>query len=124
MNIEVSVGEVLDKISILEIKRKKIKDITKLKNINKEFIALSESFPNFKDQEDYNNLLEINNTLWDIEDKLRIKESKQSFDTEFIRLARDVYFTNDIRSEIKKGINIKLGSNLVEEKSYVEYNKI
>tara|TARA_R110000803_G_scaffold187913_1_gene250286 strand:- start:1908 stop:2282 length:375 start_codon:yes stop_codon:yes gene_type:complete len=124
MNIEVSVGEVLDKISILEIKRKKIKDTTKLKNINKEFIALSESFPNFKDQEDYNNLLEINNTLWDIEDKLRIKESKQSFDTEFIRLARDVYFTNDIRSEIKKGINIKLGSNLVEEKSYVEYNKI
>ena len=73
---------------------------------------------------DIQDLLEINNTLWDIEDKLRIKESKQSFDTEFIRLARDVYFTNDIRSEIKKGINIKLGSNLVEEKSYVEYNKI
>ena len=120
MNIEVSVGEVLDKISILEIKRKKIKDSNKLKNINKEFLILSESFPNFKEQEDYNNLLDINTTLWDIEDKL-IKESKQSFDEVFISLARDVYFTNDIRSKIKKRINLKMGSDLVEEKSYVEY---
>ena len=121
MNIEVSVGEVLDKISILEIKRKKIKDSNKLKNINKEFLVLSESFPNFKEQEDYNKLLEINTALWDIEDKLRIKEYEQSFDKEFINLARDVYFTNDIRSEIKKRINLELGSNLVEEKSYVKY---
>ena len=121
MNIEVSVGEVLDKISILEIKRKKIKDSNKLKNINKEFLVLSESFPNFKEQEDYNKLLEINTALWDIEDKLRIKESKQSFDEVFISLARDVYFTNDKRSNIKKRINLKMGSDLIEEKSYVEY---
>ena len=115
MYIEVSVGEVLDKISILEIKKNKIKDPAKLKNINKEFITLTESFPDFKEQEDYNNLLEINTTLWDIEDKLRIKESKQSFDEVFISLARDVYFTND------KIINLKLGSNLIEEKSYEDY---
>tara|TARA_R100000951_G_scaffold114296_2_gene118267 strand:+ start:1890 stop:2258 length:369 start_codon:yes stop_codon:yes gene_type:complete len=121
MNIEVSVGEVLDKISILEIKRKKIKDSNKLKNINKEFLVLSESFPNFKEQEDYNKLLEINTALWDIEDKLRIKESKKSFDEVFISLARDVYFTNDKRSNIKKRINLKMGSDLIEEKSYVEY---
>jgi len=121
MNIEVSVGEVLDKISILEIKRKKIKDSNKLKNINKEFLVLSESFPNFKEQEDYNKLLEINTALWDIEDKLRIKESKQSFDEVFISLARDVYFTNDKRSNIKKRINLKMGSDLIEEKSYVKY---
>ena len=121
MYIEVSVGEVLDKISILEIKKNKIKDPAKLKNINKEFITLTESFPDFKEQEDYNNLLEINTTLWDIEDKLRIKESKQSFDEVFISLARDVYFTNDKRSKIKKIINLKLGSNLIEEKSYEDY---
>ena len=122
MLIEVSIGEVLDKISILEIKKTKIKDPAKLKNINNEFTILVESFPAFNEHEDYINLCKINNTLWDIEDRLRIKEGEKSFDEEFINLARDVYLTNDKRSDIKKRINLKLGSNLVEEKSYAKYS--
>tara|TARA_R100000908_G_scaffold48267_1_gene23992 strand:+ start:1410 stop:1778 length:369 start_codon:yes stop_codon:yes gene_type:complete len=122
MHIEVSIGEVLDKISILEIKKTKIKDPAKLKNINNEFTILTKSFPAFNEHEDYKNLCKINNTLWDIEDRLRIKEGEKSFDEEFIKLARDVYLTNDKRSEIKKRINVKIGSSLVEEKSYAKYS--
>jgi len=103
-------------------KKTKIKDPAKLKNINNEFTILVESFPAFNEHEDYINLCKINNTLWDIEDRLRIKEGEKSFDEEFINLARDVYLTNDKRSDIKKRINLKLGSNLVEEKSYAKYS--
>ena len=122
MKIEVSIGEILDKISILEIKKNKIKDSEKLKNINNEFNTLVESYPSYIDQFEYKDLLKINSLLWDIEDRLRLKEKNKKFDEEFIRLARDVYFTNDKRSVIKKKINIRLGSDLIEEKSYEDYS--
>tara|TARA_R100000908_G_C3753608_1_gene147963 strand:- start:2411 stop:2779 length:369 start_codon:yes stop_codon:yes gene_type:complete len=122
MKIEVSIGEVLDKISILEIKNNKIKDHEKLKNIKKEFDILTKYYPKYKDEPEYNNLLKINSLLWEIEDRLRLKEKSKVFDEEFIKLARDVYFTNDKRSEIKKDINVRLGSNLIEEKSYKKYS--
>jgi len=122
MKIEVSIGEILDKISILEIKKNKIKDKEKLKNINNEFNTLVESYPSYIDQLEYKDLLKINSLLWDIEDRLRLKEKNKKFDEEFIRLARDVYFTNDKRSVIKKKINIRLGSDLIEEKSYEDYS--
>tara|TARA_R100000030_G_scaffold70942_1_gene54548 strand:+ start:116 stop:484 length:369 start_codon:yes stop_codon:yes gene_type:complete len=122
MKIEVSIGEILDKISILEIKKNKIKDNEKLKNINNEFNALVESYPTYIDQLEYKDLLKINSLLWDIEDRLRLKEKNKKFDEEFIKLARDVYFTNDKRSVIKKKINIRLGSDLIEEKSYEDYS--
>jgi len=121
MKIEVSIGEILDKISILEIKKNKIKDNEKLKNINNEFNTLVESYPTYIDQFEYKDLLKINSLLWDIEDRLRLKEKNKKFDEEFIKLARDVYFTNDKRSVIKKKINIRLGSDLIEEKSYQDY---
>ena len=122
MKIEVSIGEILDKISILEIKKNKIKDREKLKNINNEFNTLVESYPTYIDQLEYKDLLKINSLLWDIEDRLRLKEKNKKFDEEFIKLARDVYFTNDKRSVIKKKINIRLGSDLIEEKSYEDYS--
>tara|TARA_R100001460_G_scaffold107443_3_gene156213 strand:+ start:126 stop:494 length:369 start_codon:yes stop_codon:yes gene_type:complete len=122
MKIEVSIGEILDKISILEIKKNKIKDNEKLKNINNEFNTLVESYPTYIDQFEYKDLLKINSLLWDIEDRLRLKEKNKKFDEEFIKLARDVYFTNDKRSVIKKKINIRLGSDLIEEKSYEDYS--
>ena len=122
MKIEVSIGEILDKISILEIKKNKIKDREKLKNINNEINTLVESYPTYIDQLEYKDLLKINSLLWDIEDRLRLKEKNKKFDEEFIKLARDVYFTNDKRSVIKKKINIRLGSDLIEEKSYEDYS--
>ena len=122
MKIEVSIGEILDKISILEIKKNKIKDREKLKNINNEFNTLVESYPTYIDQLEYKDLLKINSLLWDIEDRLHLKEKNKKFDEEFIKLARDVYFTNDKRSVIKKKINIRLGSDLIEEKSYEDYS--
>ena len=122
MKIEVSIGEILDKISILEIKKNKIKDREKLKNINNEFNTLVASYPTYIDQLEYKDLLKINSLLWDIEDRLRLKEKNKKFDEEFIKLARDVYFTNDKRSVIKKKINIRLGSDLIEEKSYEDYS--
>ena len=122
MKIEVSIGEIHDKISILEIKKNKIKDREKLKNINNEFNTLVESYPTYIDQLEYKDLLKINSLLWDIEDRLRLKEKNKKFDEEFIKLARDVYFTNDKRSVIKKKINIRLGSDLIEEKSYEDYS--
>lgn len=124
MNIEVSHGEIVDKLSILNIKKDNIIDEEKLVNINKEFLYLHEivfSKLNINYDEDYVSLLEINKKLWDIEDKIRDKEREKQFDEEFIELARSVYHTNDVRSKIKKDINIKYGSGFVEEKSYKEY---
>ena len=122
MKIEVSTGEILDKMSILEIKMDKIKDETKLVNIKKEYnylknISLQLSFH----IENYNALLNINKKLWNIEDDIRDKERNSVFDTEFIELARSIYFTNDKRYKIKKQINISSNSNFIEEKSYKKY---
>jgi hypothetical protein len=124
MNIEISIGEIVDKLSILNIKKDNIDDEEKSYNINKEFLYLHEivfSQLNIDYQEDYLSLFEINKSLWDIEDKLRDKERNKEFDDEFIELARLVYFTNDKRAELKKHINLKYNSNFIEEKSYAKY---
>jgi len=127
MKIEVSNGELLDKISILELKLLKIEDKEKLVNIQKEFDVLNplcvKLFEKFGSQLQnlYLKLAEINGQLWDIEDWIRDCEREKRFDEEFIQLARSVYVTNDQRSEVKKIINILTGSGLVEEKSYKDY---
>ena len=127
MKIEVSNGELLDKISILELKLLKIEDKEKLVNIQKEFDTLNplakELFENFGGQlqNHYLELARINGLLWDIEDWIRDCEREKRFDEEFIQLARSVYVTNDQRSEIKKLINKTTNSDLVEEKSYKDY---
>lgn len=117
--INISIGELLDKISILEIKKENIVDLVKLSNIQKEFEMLQKEaskFPKIL----YSELKEVNQKLWEIEDKIREKEHKEEFDSEFIQLARSVYITNDLRSEIKRKINLATNSSLVEEKSYRE----
>lgn len=128
MKIEVSNGEILDKITILLIKSKNITDESKLKNIKNE---LDELTP-FLDVVEYNTnqtvnslvkqLESINQKLWDVEDKLRDKERSKEFDDEFIQLARSVYFTNDERAKVKKQLNEVTNSKLVEEKSYQKYD--
>ena len=125
MKIEVSIGEIIDKLTILEIKKTNISDSNKLLNINKEFDYLVDIVENqlglSRRDIFYIDLLDINKKLWDIEDKIRNKERLKSFDEEFIELSRSVYFTNDERSKIKKKINDITGSNFSEEKSYKEY---
>lgn len=123
MEIEVSVGEIVDKLSILQIKKDNITDETKLSNIKNEFEYLYEKVFNqlLISIEDYNSLLNINKLLWDVEDEIREKERLKEFDEEFIELARKVYFTNDERAFIKKEINTKYNSGFVEEKSYKNY---
>jgi hypothetical protein len=127
MKIEVSNGELLDKISILELKLLKIEDKEKLVNVHKEFDTLNplvqELFEKYDSQlqHHYDELAKINGELWDIEDWIRDCEREKRFDKEFVELARSVYITNDKRSEVKKLINIMTGSGLVEEKSYQDY---
>ena len=127
MLIEISNGELLDKLTILEIKLAEIKDEAKLVNIQKEFDTLNPLAKELFDNNDgqlqnhYLELASINSQLWDIEDRIRECEKAKRFDIEFIELARSVYITNDKRSEVKKIINVTTGSNLVEEKSYEEY---
>jgi hypothetical protein len=123
MKIEVSVGEIVDKLSILQIKTGMIKNQEKLANVKKEYDYLSDIvFDELKiEQSDFFNLVVINSKLWEIEDRIRNKERDQEFDQDFIDLARSVYFTNDERAEIKKSINLKYGSYFVEEKSYEKY---
>jgi len=123
MEIEVSVGEIVDKLSILQIKKDNITDETKLSNIKNEFEYLYEKVFNqlLISIEDYNSLLNINKLLWDVEDEIREKERLKEFDEKFIELARKVYFTNDERAFLKKEINTKYNSGFVEEKSYKNY---
>ena len=129
MNIEIpiSVGELVDKLTILEIKKEKIKDTNKLININNEYDTLSklEIKLKSKNEEEYiklfNELKTINLKLWEIEDKIRILESEARFNEEFVELARSVYFTNDERFESKNKINKYFGSEFAEEKQYIEY---
>jgi hypothetical protein len=124
MKIEVSIGEIVDKLSILRIKKNNITDSDKLANVTKEYDYLYDIiFDELRvSEDDFLNLVSINEKLWDIEDLLRDKESIKSFDQDFIELARSVYYTNDKRAEIKKEINIKYGSLFVEEKSYKNYS--
>lgn len=126
MKIEVAHGELVDKVTILAIKLKKIKVQDKLINIRKEYDLLVHAMAGIgvtEESEPYQSLLLINSTLWAVEDEIRIKEKKQEFDDTFIQLARRVYFENDRRSEVKRRINIDTGSNILEEKAYVNYQE-
>ena len=126
VRVEISIGEFFDKLTILEIKRSRIKDAAKLENIERELNGLNrllEELPfSRKDVSDeVDELKAINEKLWVIEDELRDKESHRTFDDTFIQLARAVYKNNDRRFEVKKAINRKLGSYFIEEKSYKPY---
>ena len=127
MKVEVSNGELLDKLSILELKLKNIKDDKKLINIKNEYGGLSPLCNNLFDNYGnelrslYAKLSEINAELWKIEDDIRECERNKDFGDEFVRLARAVYFTNDKRSDVKKSINLLTESGFVEEKSYEDY---
>ncbi|MDC0008740.1 DUF6165 family protein [bacterium] len=129
MKIEVSNGEIIDKYTILTIKLQEIKDEAKLVNVQNEYDSLTPEIEAIYDgTEDKNalealhvDLLNVNKTLWNIEDQIRDLEREKNFGSDFVELARSVYFTNDDRSDVKKEINLLTGSNLVEEKSYEEY---
>ena len=126
ISVPVSPGELVDKITILEIKAERITDEEKLKNVKTELELLVQVWEAASvDAEAVLPLKEtlkgINQALWDIEDQIRVKESKQEFDQEFIDLARSVYVQNDQRAAAKKQINVLLGSKIKEEKSYAEY---
>ena len=127
MKIDISIGEVVDKITILSIKLNKIENDKKLKNIRKEYNLLFSSLENSGievDSVSFTKLETINLKLWEIEDKIRIKEANKEFDDEFIQLARNVYLNNDNRSAVKRKINIKYSSNIIEEKEYVNYSDL
>ena len=122
----VSYGELIDKITILEIKSQRIGDPAKLANVRTELDLLNATWaahPASKADiaDERARLLAVNEALWVIEDDIRLKEKAQAFDAEFIGLARSVYFRNDERAAVKRAINLKLGSQLVEEKSYQDY---
>ena len=123
--IPISCGEILDKISILEIKQKNIIDSNKLRNISLELEFLKKESEDIFKKENikhlYKELKEVNEKLWQIEDLVRLKEKQKIFDEEFIDLARSVYITNDKRYEIKKTINGTLNSTIKEEKFYEQY---
>ena len=125
INTPISLGELVDKISILIIKQKNITDETKLDHVKKELDFLQKTLMNYVQQEEINNYLEnlinINSKLWNIEDDIRECERKKLFNQSFIDLARSVYFTNDERAKVKNDINKTFGSELVEVKSYEEY---
>ena len=125
MKIEISHGEIVDKLTILQIKKENISDSDKLKNVINEYNYLLSVVENDLGistlSSEYLELLSINRELWVIEDDIRDKERKKEFDEEFIKIARSVYFTNDARAKIKKDINLKYSSGFVEEKSYSDY---
>jgi hypothetical protein len=125
MNIEVSHGEIVDKLTILQIKKENITDPSKLDNIVKEYDYLLSVVENdlgiLTESPEYLELLSINKELWVIEDDIRDKERVKEFDEDFVKLARAVYYTNDVRAKIKKEINLKYSSGFIEEKSYQSY---
>jgi Family of unknown function (DUF6165) len=126
ISIPISYGELIDKITILEIKASQILDASKLVNVRTELDLLNETWASHDASrvdiaEARGRLKAVNEDLWDIEDRIRLKEKAQAFDVEFIELARAVYFRNDERAKIKREINVALGSLLVEEKSYKDY---
>ena len=124
--VPVSPGELIDKITILEIKSQRMTDAAKLQNVRTELAMLNDTwraspFSATDIGAEWSGLREVNAKLWDIEDDIRDKERAGEFDARFIELARAVYVTNDERAAIKRRINTKLGSVLVEEKSYADY---
>ena len=125
MKIEVSDGEIVDKLTILEIKKEKCLDLNKLQNIEKELTYLKMIVDDLDIPEYYiNDLRKINQKLWDIEDQIRVFEAQEKFDNGFIELARSVYFTNDERFEIKNKINSVVNSNFKEEKILPSYKNL
>ena len=127
MKVEVSNGELLDKLTILELKLTNIADVQKLSNIQKEHDELSpladQLFDSYGEELKnlYKKLTEINSELWTIEDDIRECERNKDFGSDFVSLARSVYFTNDKRSDVKKAINLLTDSGFIEEKSYEDY---
>jgi hypothetical protein len=123
MKIEVSNGEIIDKLTIIQIKLERIKDKAKLVNLQKEYNELFDVSASIISTSDalYISLYEVNCELWDIEDHIRDLERKKDFSEDFISTARAVYIKNDKRSELKREINIKTSSGLMEEKSYEKY---
>lgn len=123
MKIEVSNGEIIDKLTIIQIKLERIKDKAKLANLQKEYNELFDVSSAIISKSDplYKSLYEVNCELWDIEDHIRDLERKKDFSNDFVSTARAVYVKNDRRSEIKREINIKTSSGFIEEKSYEKY---
>ncbi len=126
ISIPISYGELIDKITILEIKSAQMSDPSKLVNVRVELDLLNKTWAS--DDASHTDIADararlksVNEDLWEIEDRIRLKEKAQAFDIEFIELARSVYFRNDERAKIKREINLALGSRLVEEKSYQDY---
>ena len=127
IHVPVSPGEVLDKITILEIKSERIADADKLANVKRELELLQASWREHVDEDEtvrriHAEMKAINEELWEIEDDIRDKEKAREFDEVFIKLARAVYVTNDKRANAKKELNLYLGSEIVEEKSYQDYS--
>ena len=126
MKVELSLGDVVDKISILQIKSKKMSDPSKRRNVERELRALTmawqeEAYPDLEALPQWEALLQVNQKLWGVEDDLRMLERQQDFGERFVLLARSVYFLNDQRAALKRSINDLLGSTLVEEKLYPDY---
>jgi hypothetical protein len=126
--VPISPGELIDKITILEIKSARMNDAAKLHNVRTELALLNETwrasaYSAVDISAEWQGLRDVNGRLWDIEDEIRDRERDGAFDQKFIELARAVYVTNDERAALKRRINTKLGSTLVEEKSYKDYRK-
>ena len=123
MKIEVSNGEIIDKLTIIQIKLERIKDKSKVTNLRKEYEELKNATAFIFTMEDplYKALYDVNCELWDIEDHIRDLERNKDFGEDFINTARSVYFKNDRRSEVKREINLKTASGFIEEKSYEKY---
>lgn len=127
--VPVSYGELIDKISILEIKAERIGDVARRANVVRELQALMATWQAHPASRAlaiddlWSELRRVNGELWDIEDRIRDKEAAGLFDGEFVELARAVYFTNDVRARLKRDLNARLGSELVEEKSYASYQR-
>lgn len=123
--VEVSWGELVDKLTILEIKQRKLSSPDAVANVRRELAALNEVLGALKPPSGFDalkdGLVAVNETLWEIEDKIRAKEAASSFDQEFVELARSVYFNNDKRAGLKREINVLLKSDLIEEKQYTAY---
>ncbi len=126
IHVPISPGELIDKITILQINSERMTDPVKIANVRTELGLLQSTWQSSPHsthdiEKEWADLRRINEALWDIEDRIRDKEREQRFDQEFIELARAVYVTNDERAAVKKTINTKLGSRIVEEKSYARY---
>ena len=126
LTVQTSPGEFLDKLTILEIKSERMRDAAKLVNVRRELELLRATWAasplvSRDVSAPVAALKQVNEALWDIEDRIRAKEAAQAFDAEFVELARSVYRTNDRRAEIKRELNVALGSDLIEEKSYEAY---